>query len=320
MTEQIVESYDRAPSALKFMSRAFRRSAGLAKGGAVPPIAVQWTGLRIEKAQLDAFCRTTGLSADAGVPVLFPQVFGFRLQMALLTHPAYPLPIWTALQVRNRLARHAHVEPGEQLDLRTQVGEQRPVDKGIEVDLISRLMRGPVCCWEGWTTFFYRGRFGGPTAAGPQAAAPDLSEAPAVDHFRMPRGGGWAFGKLTGDYNGIHCWNWYARRLGFPKAFAHPQRVAAMCQSRLAGPDTEAQTLHLWIKGPVFYGADVGLSAAAGEEGVRFGLSLQGDVRSALLGHWCAGAQAVEGGRQPVAVHPARTPIEQAIRHPSPHL
>src|SRR6185369_10158497 len=50
-------------------------------------------------------------------PVLFPQVVGFRLQMALLTHPAYPLPIWTALQVRNRLVRHVHVDPGEKLDL-----------------------------------------------------------------------------------------------------------------------------------------------------------------------------------------------------------
>ncbi|HWP13217.1 MAG TPA: hypothetical protein VNN06_15450 [Ramlibacter sp.] len=294
MTEQVVESYNRPPSALNFMSRALRRSAGLAKGDVVPPIAVQWAGLRIEPAQLEDFCRATGLRADAGVPVLFPQVVGFRLKMALLTHPAYPLPIWTALQVRNRLVRHRHVHPGEKLDLRTQVGGQRAVEKGIEVDLVSRLMRGAVCCWESRTTFFYRGRFGDPAPAGPQAAAPNLSEAPAVDRFRVPGSGGWTFGKLTGDYNGIHWWNWYARRLGFPKAFPHPQRVAAMCQSRLAGPDTEAQTLDLWIKGPVFYGADVGLNAVDGEEGLRFGVSLEGDARSALLGHWRAGAQDVE--------------------------
>ena len=290
MPEQVVESYNRPPSALNFMSRAFRRSPGLAKGQVVPPIAVHWTGLRIEPAQLEDFCRNTGLRADAGVPVLFPQVVGFRLKMALLTHPAYPLPIWTALQVRNRLVRHRHVHPGEQLDLRTQVGGQRTVDKGIEVDLVSRLMRGQVCCWEGRTTFFHRGRFGDPTPAGSQAAAPNLAETLSVDRFRIPSAGGWAFGKLTGDYNGIHWWNWYARRLGFPKAFPHPQRVAAMCQSRLAGPDTEAQTLDLWIKGPVFYGAEVGLNAVVCEEGLRFGLSLHGDTRTALLGHWSAGA------------------------------
>jgi hypothetical protein len=210
--------------------------------------------------------------------------------MALLTHPAYPLPIWSALQVRNRLVRHIHFHPGEQLDMRTRVGEQRCVDKGIEVDLVSRLMRGPVCCWEGLTTFFYRGRFGVPAAVSPPVASPDLAQAPIVDRFQMPGGGGWAFGKMTGDYNGIHWSNWYARRLGFARAFAHPQRVAAMCQSRLAGPHAEAQTLDLWIKGPVFYGADVALKAVDGRDGLRFGLALQGDARNALLGHWRAGA------------------------------
>jgi hypothetical protein len=291
MNERIVEHFGGPPSALKFMARAMRRSSGLAKCGTVPPIAVQWDGLRVEPAQLESFCRNTGLPVEEGVPLLFPQVVGFRLQMALLTHPAYPLPIWTALQVRNRLIRYAHVVPGEKLDMRTRVAQQRAVEKGIEVDLVSRLMRGPACVWEGRTTFFYRGRFGDPAPAAPQSASPDVSQAPTVDRFRMPSGGGWAFGKLTGDYNGIHCWSWYARRFGFPQAFPHPQRVAAMCQSRLSRPGTEAQTLDLWIKGPVFYGADVGLNAVDGEEGLRFGLSLQGDARSALLGHWRAGAQ-----------------------------
>lgn len=291
MTERIVERYDRAPFALHFMSRALRRSPGLAKGCIVPRIAVQWSTFRFEPAQLQAFHRATGLRVNSGVPVLLPQVIGFRLVMALLTHPAYPLPIWSALQVRNRLVRHVRIDPGEQLDMRTQVDEQRTVPKGIEVDLVSRLMRGPVCCWEGRTTFFHRGQFGEPTSTSLQPDSPNLAKASVVDNFQMPSGDGWAFAKLTGDYNGIHCWNWYARRLGFPKAFPHPQRVAAMCQSRLAGPDTDAQSLDLWIKGPVPYGNCVGLSAVDGGEGLRFGLALQGDARSALLGHWRAGAQ-----------------------------
>lgn len=295
MTQQVVESYQRAPSALRFMARAFRRSTGLAPGGIVPPLAVQWNGMRLGAANLERFCRETGLGAAEGVPVLLPQAVGFRLQMALLTHPAYPLPIWTALQVRNRLVRHARFEADEELDLRTQVAGQRIVDKGVEVDLASRLMRGPTRVWEGCTTLFYRGRFGPGTAAAPQMPSPDLSGAATVQRFRMPAGGGWAFGKLTGDYNGIHWADWYARRLGFAHAFSHPQRVAAMCQSRLDGPTAEAQTLDLWIKGPVFYGAEVALSAVAGEHGVGFGLALQGEARSALLGHWRAGAQPLAG-------------------------
>lgn len=293
MTERIVESYREAPSAPKFMARAFRRSRGLAARSTIPRIEVEWMGWRPEPAQLDAFWLSTGLCADDGMPVLFPQVAGFRLQMALLTHPAYPLPVWTVLQVRNRLVRHLHVVPGEKLDMRICVGDQRIVEKGIEVDLISRVMRGPACCWEGRTTFFHRGRFGQPDPDQQQVPLPDLSGASTVAQFSMPAGGGWDFGKLTGDYNGIHCWNWYARRLGFPRAFSHSQRVAAMCMAKLSGPDTRAQTLDLWIKGPVFYGADVELNAASGPNGLGFGLALRGDSRQALVGWWHAGAGAL---------------------------
>jgi hypothetical protein len=291
MIDQIVETYAFEPSALRFMPRALRRSAGLRIGESVPLIAVRWTGLRFQPGLLRAFNESAGRRADADVSVLLPQVIGFRLQMALLTHPAYPLPIWSALQVRNRLVRHERIDPTESLDLQTHVSGQRVVEEGIEVDLMSRLMRGTSCCWEGRTTFFYRGRFGDAEVADALATAPDLSGSSEIDRFRMPRGGGIAFGKLTGDYNGIHNWNWYARRLGFPQAFAHPQRVAAMCQSRLPAVRTDAQTLDLWINGPVFYRAQVRLNARDDAEGVTFGAALEGDPRYALAGRWRAGAQ-----------------------------
>lgn len=293
MTQRLVERHERAPSALRFMARAFRRSPDLTAGTNVPRLAAQWSRLRVEPAQLAAFGVATGLPVNDGVPVLYPQVVGFRLQMALLTHPLYPLPIWTALQIRNRLVRHARIEPGETLDLRTQVDGQRVVNKGLEVDLVSRLMRGPQCCWEGRTTFLHRGRFGSPDPVDMRAESPDLSDASQIARWRVPEGGGWAFGKLTGDFNGIHCWDWYARRFGFSGAFAHPQRVAAACMARLQNLDAEAQTLDLWFKGPVFYGADVMLSAAPGDGELRFGLALQGDTRHALLGHWQGVAKAL---------------------------
>jgi len=289
MTKPVLECYDRAPSALTFMSRAILPSPGLAPDGRFPGMAVRWAGLRIERAQLQAFGHATGISVRDGLPILFPHVFGFRLQMALLTHRRYPLPIWTALQVRNRLVRHASSVPHEDLDMETQVGGHRFAGKGIEVDLVSRLTRGSDCYWESHITYAYRGRFNGNTAVMPATKSPALSGATLVDRFQMPKHGGWNFGRLSGDYNGIHYWPWYARRLGFPTAFLHPQRVAGMCLARLQGPETGAQTLGLWIKGPVFYGAQVRLSAVEDDGGLRFSLSLEGDPRPALVGHWRKG-------------------------------
>lgn len=285
MSQQILERHEKAPSAFVFMARAFLPSPGLAEGGAVPDIVQRWEGLRIEADHLAAFRLASGLFEEDGVSILYPHVLGFRLQMALLTHRAYPLPIWNALQIRNRLVRHRRFRPGERLDLETRVGAHRIVAKGIEIDLVSRLVRESECCWESEITYFYRGRFGSPTSDS-SAEAPNLAQAPVVDRFSMPKGGGWHFGNLTGDYNGIHWAKWYARRLGFRAAFPHPQRVAGMCLARLRGPESEAQTLQLWIKGPLFYGARVALNADTIPQGVEFGLSLDRDHRLALSGRW----------------------------------
>ena len=162
MSDGILEHYTRPPSALKFMSRAIKPSRGLPMDRGFPRITLRWRGLRIQPVELQAFRRTTGIPETDGVPVLYPHVCGFRLQMALLTHPAYPLPIWTALQIRNRLVRHQPIDPGHAFDMETWIAEHRLVDKGVEVDLLSRLTRGSDCYWESRITYFYRGRFGAP--------------------------------------------------------------------------------------------------------------------------------------------------------------
>ncbi len=268
------------------MARAFLPSPGLPGEGGFPRIVQRWSGIRIDPNHLAAFRSATGLENEESISVLYPHVLGFRLQMALVTHPAFPLPIWSALQIRNRLRRHRRIDAHATLELETSTGTHRLVEKGVEVDVASLLTQGSDCCWESEITYFYRGRFGAGATEVPSAAAPDLSRAPEVARFQMPRSGGWRFGGLTGDYNGIHWWPWYARRLGFRTAFPHAQRVAGMCLARLRGPQSDTQTLELWIKGPLFYGSTVALKAATNDQSVEFALSLDGDQRAALLGRW----------------------------------
>ena len=297
----IIERYHRAPSAPAFMARALLPVRGLRQGGAFPRLVLRWSDLRIAPHHWAAYGAATGAREAEPVPVLYPHVLGFRLQMALLTHPAFGLPIWRALQVRNRLTRHAHIDRRESFDLETRVDGHRPVAKGLEVDLSSRLTCGSACVWESRVTYFYRGyrdQSATDPPGAPLASAPDLSHAPVVDRWRMPGDGGWRFGALTGDYNGIHWSRWYARRFGFQSAFIHPQRVAGLCLARLQEPSSEAQTLDLWLRGPVPYGANVELEAGIGRDELQFALSLAGDQRRALVGSWAPrpiGGDAVDG-------------------------
>jgi hypothetical protein len=274
------------------MVRALYPSPGLKGTEGVPPLRAIWRRHRIDQRHLAEFLRLTGLRADHGVPILYPHVFGFHLQMVILTHPAFPLPIWRTLQIRNHLLQHQPIPPDAVLDLETSVAAHRILEKGAEVDLHTRVRRDEELVWESRNTFYYRGRFGEARSPSALALAPAVGDAVAA-RWRTSRGVGWRFGRLTGDYNGIHWWGSYARLLGFRGAFHHPQLILGQSMARLLGPGPDPlQRLDTWLKGPVYYGADVSLRAEGGPEGLTFALLPDREERPAIVGRWSAGAQA----------------------------
>jgi hypothetical protein len=281
-----------APSAFAFMARAILtpRRPGLRSGP--PALAAAWRGHRVGGARLADFFFLTGLEGHKAWPLLYPHVVGFRLQMALLTDRRFPLPIWNALQIRNHLVLHRAFDRGVMLDFATSVPAQRVVDKGVELDLHTAAHVEGALVWESTNTFYYRGRFGAAGEASPAAAAPRI-EGPEQARWRMPAGGRFRCGRLTGDYNGIHLSDWYARRFGFRSAFQHPQRVIGECLARLPRRDPSIP-LHLdtWLKGPVYYGVAVALRVSEAGDGAKFALHVNGDERAAILGRFAAGTSA----------------------------
>jgi hypothetical protein len=139
--------------------------------------------------------------------------------------------------------------------------------RALKVDLQTQLQQRDGCAWESVITFYYRGRFGSPT----EHAAVLGDHCAYTAPWRIDGHDRWRFGALTGDYNGIHQWDWYARRFGFAAAFAHPQRVAAQCLARLHPSNSIPRTLDLWIKGLVYFGSEVvqTLSTLADDRGSR---------------------------------------------------
>ncbi len=272
-----------APSALAFMARAIVTPSRPGWKSEAPRIAAAWHGHRVGERTLAPFLACTGLHQSPDWPLLYPQAAGFRLQMALLTERSFPLPIWNSLQVRNRLQLHRPFDRGVVLDLRTQVAERRVLQKGAEIDLRTTAHAGGSLVWEGISTFYYRGRYGEPDLSAPVASAP-LVEGSRIAEWRAPEHGRFLFGRLTGDYNGIHLADWYASRFGFRRAFLHPQRMLGQCLAHLPPPAARAPLgLEAWLKGPVFYGARVALRGSAG----GFALHIEGDERPAIVGRLC---------------------------------
>ncbi len=290
------QTHLKPPSALRFMLQAFRPSPGWRKSQAFPDLCLTWRGFRIEPEVLQTLQRVSGAiepPPQESLMVLAPHVSGFRLLMVMLSHAHWPLPVWGSLQVRNRLVLHQPFQCGDSFDLVTKVAAWRVMEKGIEVDLHTQLRRGQACAWESVVTFYYRGRFGSLTEHGVARGVPTSSPSMGggntkAEQWRVDGSRRWQFGAITGDYNGIHQWNGYARRFGFPAAFAHPQRIVAQCMAHMPPLGGTAQQLDLWIKGPVFYGREVILRQQALEThaGHDFAVGLADDPRPALIGSW----------------------------------
>jgi acyl dehydratase len=186
--------------------------------------------------------------------------------MAILTHPKFPVPIWGVLQVRNHLAQLHPIAADEPLDFETRVMRGRVVLKGAEFDLRTEVHVAGVLAWRSDITFFARGRFGEPDPAWTPPRAPAEYGSPIAE-WTMDDADHLRFGRFTGDYNGIHLWDWYARRMGFRRALYHPPRVLGRCLARITeafGLDPGAPGLQLdaWLKGPVAHGSRVRLHAS----------------------------------------------------------
>ncbi len=268
------------------MAGAFLPSPEFERAHGLPDLVAHWSGCRADPVDLAHFQRATGAGPAPARhwPLLLPHTIGFRLQMAILTHPIFPVPIWRVLQVRNQLLQHRPIAVGEVLDLETRIATHRVLEKGLEIDLRTKAASGGLPVWESVNTFYVRGRFGPPDAGSPRATAPAVPP----DVFRrwhMPSHGRLRFGVLTGDYNGVHLWGAYARRFGFRGAFFHTQRVLGHCLAWLPPLcEDRPKRLDAWLKGPVYYDSDVRLCASAEAGDCTFALFSGAEDRPAVVG------------------------------------
>ncbi|MFI5400782.1 MAG: hypothetical protein ACHQZQ_07015 [SAR324 cluster bacterium] len=288
MSPALTLHFAHRPSALAYMASALLPSPGLGPGRRVPALRARWTGHLAQPREVAELLRLTGLPVTEYLPPLYFHVFTFPLQMALLTHRAFPHPIWRALQVRSHLLQHRPVPVEAVCDFETRVAGQRVLDKGAEADLHTVVHWQGARVWEGLTTFYYRGRFGAPEPASTLARAPHPGSERVASWQGLGRGS-WAFGRFSGDFNGIHFWSPYARLFGFRGAFHHPQVMLGQALAHLPQPDRSgAWRLDAWLKGPLYYGTEVSLRASPERDGTVFALFAEGEQRPAILGRWSA--------------------------------
>ncbi len=272
--------YRRRPRAWRYMLGALHRAPGLAPGGGFPALSARWEGYRAAAREIDEYARLCGLPPGTDtLPPLFVHAIAFRLQMALLTYRKVPVPIWRVLQVRNDLTEHVAIARGATLEFETRVLAHRVLAKGLEVDLHTTITADGVPAAGSINTFYVRGRFGDGASEETADASPPAAAADPIAAWRMGAGGGLRFGALTGDYNGIHLADGYARLFGFRRAFFHPLRVVVQALVHAGRAQPGARRVRVWLRGPVFHDSEVELRGG----GEVLALFVEGEARAAIV-------------------------------------
>ncbi len=245
--------------------------------GEIPRIEARADTIPTDAAHVAAYARVCGFPTADPLPITWPGVATVGLQLAVMTSPAFPLPVTGIVHTRQRITRHRHMRAGEPLSAVCVVEGHRVVRSGGEFDLVVTVSSGSEVVWEGVTTILSRGIKG----TGGERAAP--VEPPPLrptrsTRWRLPADQGRRYAAVSGDYNPIHLSPWTSRPFGFPKPIAHGWWTLARALAELDGDVPAACTVDVRFVDPVPLPSTVTFEAGrrAGDPGGGLAFEVRG--------------------------------------------
>jgi hypothetical protein len=232
-------------------------------------------GLRAGHGELEAWRRLCGFGAADPLPLTWPQVLAAPLHLALLSQPAFPLPLLGIVHVRNRITAQEPLHPETRVTIVCRICDQRETNLGIEFDLCTEVRARGELAWEGVATILRRSK-NRSTGSRPGRGGSEGQTEPLVLNapllFAEPCGR--AYARVSRDWNPIHLHALTARLFGFRRAIAHGMfslsRVAAELQR--AGLLPERVRLENEFRRPLELPGEARLTAWQGE-GLRWRLA-----------------------------------------------
>jgi len=247
--------FDAPPSVWISYAKAARPGGvRLDEGQDIPRLEAHLAPAPASTGAVNRYRKLCGFEANGLLPVTFPHIMAAPLHMAVLTHEAFPLKLLGAVHMRNVVHQHRSLHQNEPLGVHVVVEGHRPVDKGLEFDLQTRILdTDEQCVWESTSTNLIRDpkKSGGGGGKGWQP--PVWDDYAVVDQWKAPGNIGRRYGLVAGDVNPIHMHPLAAKLFGFKRAIAHGMWSFASCVARCGGETIEqACSLDVAFKRPLF--------------------------------------------------------------------
>lgn len=251
-------------------------SGPLHRGDALPDSRYTLAPQYIDLEHLAAYQRVCGFPTSDVLPPTYLHVLAFPVSVALMTEPAFPFPLIGLVHVANSITAVRSVRSDEPVGFAVRAAELRPHPAGRQFDVLVEATVDGETVWTGRSTYLRRG---GQPPERPKDKPHSGEPAPAPTALlRVPGDIGRKYAAVSGDRNPIHLAGPTAKLFGFKSAIAHGMWLQARTLATLEGRLSDALTVDVRFKTPVWLSSTVAIAAGRTSNGWSL------DVRNARTG------------------------------------
>jgi len=244
------------------------RPAGFAADSSIPAIEARAERLGGDPA---AYAPVCGFPRVDPLPLTWPAVAARGLQMAVMTHPAFPLPVPGIVHVRQQIRWSRPLRADEPLSVAVRVEGHRVVRLGGEFDLHTEVRDGGgEGVWSAVTTILSKAIPGDGVKRARPADSPFRPT--RSTRWRLPADQGRRYAAVSGDWNPIHLHPWSARLFGFSRPIMHGWWLLARSLAELDDEIPAGGTVDVRFVSPVPLPGTVEFRSGPAPGGVRFEL------------------------------------------------
>lgn len=240
------------------------------KGGPLPDLVEERTGVGIDPEHVAAYAAVCGFAPSDQLPLTYLHMLSFPLQMRIMTDGRFPYPAIGTVHLANEIHRIRPLTARDTVDVTVRASNLRKHAKGTVFDLLTEIRSEGEPVWESTSTYLRTGT--GDADAKPDRAPFDVVGSNGVE-WRLPGNLGRRYAAVSGDHNPIHLYPFTAKALGFKRQIAHGMWTLARSVAAISSRLPDDVTVEVEFKKPVFLPGTVAFGSRVVPGGIDFALT-----------------------------------------------
>lgn len=242
-----------------------------ARSQALGPVEAVWRGIAPDARRVERYRAACAQRDDGTLPATWLETLFLGPMAAIVLSEVFPFSPLGLIHLRQRIAPHRAIGPGERLDAVCRLAALRETARGFEIDFAMEVRSAGEVPWSGLATVLSR------NAATRERTRGDSERLAEVDAggwhtevFDVPADIGRRYAAASGDWNPHHLWPISARLVGYRRPIAHGMWTLGRALARLEEPLAPPWQVEAAFKRPIYLPGRVALRWRDEDGGTRF--------------------------------------------------